>query len=87
MLAAALGGIGVAVGGALSGAVALGGGVAPAAGALARVLLGTLLKWLVVAVALGVTVGKGLPPAAALTGVVAAVVAQMLALASANRRG
>lgn len=86
-ISAALGGAAVAIGGALSGAVALGGGVAPSTGALMRVLLGTLVKWMVVIGVLALVIGKGLPPVAALAGVIAAVVAQMLAMVSANRRG
>ncbi|WP_236621736.1 hypothetical protein [Luteimonas huabeiensis] len=82
-LAALAGGGAVAVGGWLSGAIALGGGANPAAGALARLLLGVLAKWAVVLLVLGLAVGAGgLPPIAALVGVVAALATQMLAMAS-----
>ena len=79
----ALGGGGaVVVGSALSGLLALGGGVSPATGALARMLLGVLVKWVVVIGVLVLAVGvAGLPPAAVLAGVIAAMVAQVLAMA------
>ncbi|KAF1714162.1 hypothetical protein CSC71_05470 [Pseudoxanthomonas sangjuensis] len=46
-LAAAIGGVGVALGNALAAQVALGGGVVVAGAAFARLLAATLLKWLV----------------------------------------
>ncbi|GAB2495969.1 hypothetical protein GCM10027084_06610 [Pseudoxanthomonas sangjuensis] len=46
-LAAAIGGLGVALGNALAAQVALGGGVVVAGAAFARLLAATLLKWLV----------------------------------------
>lgn len=81
-LAAVVGGGAVAVGNWISGAVALGGGVGPAAGVLGRLLAGMVLKWALViaALVLGAGVG-GLPPLAILSGVVAALVVQVLALA------
>lgn len=81
-LGALAGGGAVAAGGWLSSVIALGGGVNPAAGALARMLVGVLAKWAVVLVVLALAVGVGgLPPVAALVGVVAALVMQMLAMA------
>lgn len=82
-LAALLGGLAVTAGGWLSGRVALGGGVAPAAGALARLLAGAVLKWVLVfgVLALGIGLG-GLPPLGVLSGVLVALVVQVLALAS-----
>jgi ATP synthase protein I len=82
----ALGGVGgggaVVAGSALSGLLALGGGVSPATGALARMLLGVLVKWVVVIGVLVLAVGvAGLPPVAVLAGVIAAMVAQVLAMA------
>ena len=52
-LAAAVGGIAMLAGNGLAVAVALGGGIQPARAAFARLLLGTLAKWVVVLV--GVT--------------------------------
>lgn len=76
------GGGAVIAGSALSGLLALGGGVSPATGALARMLLGVLVKWVVVIGVLVLAVGvAGMPPAAVLTGVIAAMVAQVLAIA------
>ena len=82
-LAALAGGGAVAVCGWLSSAIALGGGIAPAGGALARVLIGVLAKWAVVLAVLVLAVGAGgLPPVAVGTGVIVALVTQMLAMAS-----
>ncbi|WP_058833667.1 hypothetical protein [Luteimonas abyssi] len=82
-LAALAGGGAVAIGGWLSSVIALGGGVNPAAGAIARIVVGVLAKWAVVVVVLGLVVGVGgLPPVAAMTGVIVALVTQMLAMAS-----
>ena len=76
------GGIGMATGGGLSSRIALGGGVAPATGALARLIVAMLAKWVVVLVVLVVAVAvAGWPPVAVLAGVIVALVAQVLALA------
>lgn len=82
-LGALLGGLAVAAGGWLSGRISLGGGVAPAAGALARLLAGAMLKWVLVfsLLVLGIGLG-GLPPLGVLAGVLVALVVQVLALAS-----
>jgi ATP synthase protein I len=46
-------------------------------------VVGVLAKWAVVVVVLGLVVGVGgLPPVAAMTGVIVALVTQMLAMAS-----
>ena len=80
MLAALVGGGAVTLGAWLSAAVALGGGVNPAAVAFARLLAGMALKWLlvliVVAVALAVFRLPGVP---LLAGVIAATLALVLA--------
>lgn len=81
-LAAALGGGAIAVGGWLSGVVALGGGVNPSVGALARLLVGVVLKWVVVVAVLVLGVGMGrLPPVPMLAGVIVALCAQLFAMA------
>ena len=87
-LGAVAGGAAVVVGGALYGVLALGGGIAPAAGALARLVLGLLAKWIVVIVVLfsAIAVAK-LPPLAVIGGVVVALVAQVLAMAGGHRNG
>ncbi|NLG60443.1 MAG: hypothetical protein GX538_09845 [Gammaproteobacteria bacterium] len=81
-LAVALGGGAIAAGGWLSGAVALGGGVGPSSVALARLMAGVGLKWVVVigALLLGIMLA-GLPPLPMVVGVVVALAAQLLAMA------
>lgn len=81
-LAVALGGAAIAVGGWLSSVIALGGGVNPSMVALARLMAGVVLKWVVVAGALllGMTLA-GLPPLPMVVGVVVALVAQLVAMA------
>ena len=87
-LGAVAGGGAIIVGGALYGALALGGGIAPAVGALARLVLGLLAKWFVVIATLSVAIAVAkLPPLAVIGGVVVALVAQVLAMASGNRDG
>ncbi|NYZ63541.1 hypothetical protein [Luteimonas deserti] len=82
-LAALVGGAAIAIGGWLSSVVALGGGVNPSGGALARLLAGVALKWVVVLAALWLGVGAmGLPPVPMLAGVVVALFAQLIAMAS-----
>ncbi len=81
-LAAILGGGALALGGWLSAWVALGGQAPAAAGvALARVVAGLLIKWLVLIVALllGMALWR-LPPVALVAGVLVALVAQVLAM-------
>lgn len=88
-LGAAVGGIAMLAGNGLAAAVALGGGIQPAGAAFARLLLGTLLKWLAVLVVVVVALQAWrLPPLATLAGLVAGVLANLLALnlRSANRR-
>lgn len=63
---------------------AFGGGVTGAETALGRLLLGVVLKWLVVVAVLVGAVLQGLPPAMVLIGVIVALVAQVLAVASAK---
>ena len=87
-LAAVAGGVAITAGGALYGVLALGGGIAPAAGALARLVLGLLVKWFVVIATLflAIAVAK-LPPLAVIGGAVVALVAQVLAMAGGHRNG
>lgn len=81
-LALALGGVAVAVGGWLSSVIALGGGVNPSMAALARLMAGMGLKWVVVAGALllGISLA-GLPPLPMVVGVIVALAAQLVAMA------
>ena len=75
-VAAAVGGLAVVAGQALAAKVALGGGVVPARSALARLVLGAGLKWLVVATIFAVAVGVGrLPPFPLLAGLAIALLA------------
>ena len=87
-LAALAGGGAVALGGEIGRRIALGGGVTPAIGALSRLVLGLMAKWLVVVVGLvlAVAVAK-LPAAAALAGVVLALAVQLPAMAGSNWNG
>ncbi|VXB21628.1 conserved membrane hypothetical protein [Luteimonas sp. 9C] len=80
-LAAGLGGAAIALGGWLSAVIALGGGVNPSTGALARLLAGVALKWVVVVAVLLLGVGMaGLSPVPMLAGVIVALFAQLLAM-------
>lgn len=75
------GGTGLALGGWLSGRIALGGGVTPAAGALARLVAAVAVKWVIALAVLALAVAlAGWPPAAVLSGVIVALVAQVWAL-------
>lgn len=72
----------VVAGGWLYGMAMLGGGAAPATGVLARLLIGMLGKWVVMMIVLVLALGVAkLPPVAVLAGVIAALAAQMVALA------
>ncbi len=68
-------------GNALAAAVALGGGIQSARAAFARLLLGTLGKWVVVMAVLAVGFGAWrLPPLPALVGVIAGLLAYLVGL-------
>lgn len=87
-LGAVAGGGAITAGGALYGVLALGGGIAPATGALARMVLGLLAKWFVVVAVLFAAIALArLPPLAVIAGVVVALVAQVLAMAGGHRNG
>jgi F0F1-type ATP synthase assembly protein I len=80
-LAAAAGGIAMLAGNALAAVVALGGGIQPASAAFARLMLGTLGKWVVVVAVLAVALGVlGLPALPILVGLAAGMLAYLLAL-------
>ena len=84
-VAALVGGGAVVLAGWFSARIALGGGVAAAAPALARLVAGVLAKWLVLvaALVLGV-VAFGLPPLPMLAAAVVVLAAQVAALALAR---
>lgn len=78
-LAAAIGGGAVVAGALVSARIALGGGVQPAGAAVARLLLGVGLKWVVVLAMLGYGLaGLRLPPLPMLVGVAVATLAYVL---------
>ncbi len=78
-LAAAAGGIAMLAGNGLAAVVALGGGIQPAGAAYARLLLGTLGKWVVVMAVLAVAWGPlRLPPLPTLAGLAAGMLAYLL---------
>lgn len=79
-LAAMVGGGALVAGGAVAALIAFGGGVQPAGGAMGRLLVGLILKWVVVfaILALGMA-GFKLPPLPMLVGVLAATLAFVLA--------
>lgn len=79
-LAAGLGGLALVLGNALNAVVALG-GIVPARVAFSRLLLGTMAKWLVVmaVMAAGLALWQ-LPPLPMLAGLVAGLLAWLLAL-------
>ena len=80
-LSAAIGGIAMLAGNALAVAVALGGGIQPAGAAFARLLLGTLGKWVVALVVVAVALGPlRLPPLPLLAGLAAGMLAYLLAV-------
>ncbi|MBA2237095.1 MAG: hypothetical protein H0W24_00105 [Lysobacter sp.] len=80
-LSAAMGGGAMLSGNALAAAVALGGGIQSARAAFARLLLGTLGKWVVVMAVLAVGFGAWrLPPLPALVGVIAGLLAYLVGL-------
>lgn len=81
-LGAAAGGSAVIAGGWLSTRLALGGGVAPGAVALFRLMAAMLAKWVVVvAVLVAAVAWAGWPPLAVLVGTLVALVAQIVVLA------
>ena len=80
-LAAAAGGVAMLLANALNLALALGGGIQPARAAYARLLVGTLGKWLVAMVVVAIALASWqLPPLPLLAGLVAGMVAYLLAL-------
>ena len=80
-LAAAAGGFALLAGNALAASVALGGGAQPASAAFARLLLGTLGKWLVAMVVVAMALGLfRLPPLPLLAGLAGGLLAYLLAL-------
>jgi F0F1-type ATP synthase assembly protein I len=91
-LAAAMGGAAMAAGNGLAIAIAFAGGVQPASAAFARLLLGTLGKWVVVLAmfVLALTVWR-LPPLPVLAGLVMGALSYLVALNQAgvgrNRQG
>lgn len=79
-LAVLAGGGAVTLGGLAATGVALGGGVGPAGAAFARLLMGLVLKWLLVAVVLVIALAVlKLPGIPMMAGVVAATLAMVLA--------
>ncbi|MEO5566231.1 MAG: hypothetical protein ABIR05_06190 [Luteimonas sp.] len=86
-LAAAAGGLAMLAGNAVAAVVALGGGIQTAGAAFARLMLGTLGKWVVVMVVLAVALGPWrLPALPAVGGMAAGMLAYLLALNSNTRR-
>jgi F0F1-type ATP synthase assembly protein I len=84
-VAALVGGGAVVLAGWFSARIALGGGVAAAVPALARLVAGVLAKWLVLVAALVLGVlAWGLPPLPMLAAAVVVLAAQVLALALAR---
>jgi len=80
-MAAAAGGIAMLLANALNLALALGGGIQPAGAAFARLLLGTLGKWVVAIVVVAVALGPfRLPPLPLLAGLAGGMLAYLLAL-------
>ena len=85
-LAAAVGGGAMVLGNALAAIVALGGGIQTARAAFARLLLGTMGKWVLVTGVLAIALGTwGLHPLPTLAGVVAGLLAYLLGLNFGNR--
>jgi F0F1-type ATP synthase assembly protein I len=83
-VAALVGGGAVVLAGWFSARVALGGGVAAAVPALARLVAGVLAKWLVLVVALVLGVVFGLPPLPMLAAAALVLLVQIVALALAR---
>lgn len=85
-LGAAAGGAAMVLGNALAAILALGGGIQTARAAFARLLLGTMGKWVLVMGGLAIALGTwGLPPLPTLAGVVAGLLAYLLGLNFGNR--
>lgn len=78
LLAASAGGGAVILGGWAAARVALGGGVSPAGIVFARLLVGLVLKWLLVLIAVAVALASHLPGLPLLVGVVTATSALVL---------
>lgn len=82
-LAAAAGAGAMLAGGLAASRLAFGGGVLPGAAAMWRLVLGLMVKWLVVFAVLALGIGVwNLPPLPLVAGLVVALVAQVLAVAS-----
>lgn len=80
-IAAAVGGGAMLVGNALAAGLALGGGIQPARAAFARLLLGTLAKWLAVVGVLAVAFGTWrMTPLPVLAGLLAGLLAYLVGL-------
>jgi F0F1-type ATP synthase assembly protein I len=80
-LAAAVGGAAMLLGNLLVTGLALGGGIQPAGAAFARLILGTMGKWLVVIGVMAVALGIWrLPPWPVLAGVAAGMLAYLFGL-------
>ncbi len=78
-LGALAGGATLTLAASLAAAIALGGGVSGAGAALGRLLLGMAVKWLLVAIGLGLALAVWrLPPLAVMAGLLAAVLAALL---------
>lgn len=79
-LGAVVGGLGITAGSWAAAKVALGGGVAPAGAALARLMMGVAIKWAVVLLVLVASLaGFGLPGLPVITGVLGATLGMVLA--------
>ncbi|WDS34616.1 hypothetical protein [Pseudoxanthomonas sp.] len=79
-LGALVGGLGITAGSWAAAKVALGGGVAPAGAAFARLMMGVAIKWVVVLLVLVASLaGFGLPGLAVITGVLGATLGMVLA--------
>lgn len=79
-LGALVGGLGITAGSWAAAKVALGGGVSPAGGAFARLMMGTAIKWVVVVLVLmAALAGFGLPGLAVVSGVLGATLGMVLA--------
>ncbi|SEL44357.1 hypothetical protein SAMN05428989_1657 [Pseudoxanthomonas sp. GM95] len=79
-LGAGVGGLGITAGSWAAAKVALGGGIAPAGAAFARLMMGVAVKWVVVLLVLVASLaGFGLPGLPVITGVLGATLGMVLA--------